>query len=53
MDIARAPQKKTGRNVAIMGGVLLLVMASVLVAGLDRDQVDRGVTDAALGLDMI
>lgn len=35
MDIARAPQKKTGRNVAIVGGVLLLVMVSVLVAGLD------------------
>lgn len=35
MDIVRAPKKKTGRNIAIGGGVLLLATASVLLANLD------------------
>lgn len=35
MDIVRAPKKKTGRNVAIGAGVLVLVTATVLLAGLD------------------
>lgn len=35
MDIVRAPKKKTGRNVAIGGGVLLLVVTAVGLARLD------------------
>ena len=35
MDIVRAPKKKTGRNVAIGGGVLLLVVTAVGLANLD------------------
>ena len=35
MDIVRAPKKKTARNVAIVGGVLVLVVATVLLARLD------------------
>lgn len=35
MDIVRAPKKKTGRNVAIGAGVLLLVAATALLANLD------------------
>lgn len=35
MDIVRAPKKKTARNVAIVGGVLVLVVATVLMARLD------------------
>jgi HlyD family secretion protein len=34
MDIARAPQKKTGRNVAIGGGVVALIVATVLISRL-------------------
>ena len=34
MDIARAPQKKTGRNVAIGGGVVSLIVATVLISRL-------------------
>jgi HlyD family secretion protein len=35
MDIARAPQKKTGRNVAIGVGVAAVVIATVALSGLD------------------
>ncbi|MES2521551.1 MAG: HlyD family efflux transporter periplasmic adaptor subunit [Gemmatimonadota bacterium] len=35
MDIVRAPQKKTGRNVAIGAGVLVLAVAGVALARLD------------------
>lgn len=35
MDIVRAPKKKTGRNIAIGAGVLVLVTATVLLASLD------------------
>ena len=35
MDIVRAPKKKTGRNVAIVAGVLVLGTATVLLAKLD------------------
>lgn len=35
MDIVRAPQKKTGRNIAIVAGVLVLITATVLLASLD------------------
>ena len=34
MDIARAPQKKTGRNVAIGGGVVSLIVGTVLISRL-------------------
>ncbi len=34
MDVARAPRKKTSRNIAIAGGVLTLVVASVAIARL-------------------
>lgn len=35
MDIARAPQKKTGRNVAIGAGVVAVVLITVALARLD------------------
>ncbi|HYW32724.1 MAG TPA: HlyD family efflux transporter periplasmic adaptor subunit [Gemmatimonas sp.] len=35
MDIVRAPQKKTGRNIAIGAGVLVLIVAGVGLASLD------------------
>jgi HlyD family secretion protein len=35
MDIVRAPKKKTGRNIAIGAGGLVLLIATVLLAGLD------------------
>jgi multidrug efflux pump subunit AcrA (membrane-fusion protein) len=35
MDIARAPQTKTGRNIAIVVGVLVMTTAIVFLAGLD------------------
>ena len=35
MDIVRAPQKKTGRNVAIVAAVLVLITATVSLARLD------------------
>ena len=35
MDIVRAPKKKTGRNIAIVAGVLVLGTATVLLAKLD------------------
>lgn len=35
MDIVRAPKKKTGRNIAIGAGVLVLATATALLAGLD------------------
>ena len=34
MDVARAPQKKTGRNAMIGGGVLLLIVVTVVFARL-------------------
>ena len=34
MDVARAPQKKTGRNALIGGGVLLVIVATVALAKL-------------------
>jgi HlyD family secretion protein len=35
MDIVRAPKKKTGRNVAIVAGVLVLITATIALARLD------------------
>ncbi len=35
MDIARAPQKKTGRNVAIGVGIAAVLIATVALSGLD------------------
>lgn len=35
MDIARAPQKKTGRNLAIGGAVALVVVATIALSQLD------------------
>ncbi len=34
MDVARAPQKKTGRNAMIAGGVLLVVVVTIVLARL-------------------
>ena len=34
MDIARAPQKKTGRNVAIGGGVVALIVGTIFISRL-------------------
>jgi len=34
MDVARAPRKKTGRNLAIAGGIVAVVIAAVLLARL-------------------
>ena len=34
MDVARAPRKKTGRNVAIVGGVVLLIAVTVALSRL-------------------
>ena len=34
MDIARAPQKKTGRNVAIGAGVVALIVATIFISRL-------------------
>ncbi|HEX7546398.1 MAG TPA: HlyD family efflux transporter periplasmic adaptor subunit [Gemmatimonadaceae bacterium] len=34
MDVARAPQKKTGRNAMIAGGVLLLIVLTIVFARL-------------------
>jgi biotin carboxyl carrier protein len=34
MDVARAPQKKTGRNVAIGGGILAIVVVSIFLSRL-------------------
>ena len=35
MDIVRAPKKKTGRNVGIVAGVLVLITATIALARLD------------------
>lgn len=35
MDIARAPQKKTGRNIAIGVGAVLVIIATIALSGLD------------------
>jgi HlyD family secretion protein len=35
MDIARAPQKKTGRNIAIGAGAVLVIIATIALSGLD------------------
>jgi multidrug efflux pump subunit AcrA (membrane-fusion protein) len=35
MDITRAPQKKTGRNIAIGAGAVLVVIATIALSGLD------------------
>jgi multidrug efflux pump subunit AcrA (membrane-fusion protein) len=35
MDIARAPQKKTGRNIAIGAGAAVVIIATIALSGLD------------------
>ena len=35
MDIARAPQKKTGRNVAIGAGAAAVILATIALSRLD------------------
>ncbi len=35
MDIARAPQKKTGRNIAIGAGAAAVIIATIALSGLD------------------
>jgi len=35
MDVVRAPKKKTGRNIAIVAGVLVLITATIALARLD------------------
>ena len=35
MDIARAPQKKTGRNIAIGAGAAVVILATIALSNLD------------------